>query len=159
MFILCYRFRNFLHLKRANTANFPAFLRCGFSKQRHDFDSTVPSRHYTGYPQAVAIHLPSPGQISTKHLKTSIKPFFVTCRLPQYPEFWRCVETGTLFWGRTGNDSWKVSIICWQWQHPTPNCYTDLANCRCHLKGTVSRDFLLLVFFMNQFPPNPRVSH
>jgi hypothetical protein len=27
------------------------------------------------------------------------------------------------------------------------------------LKGTVSRDFLLLVFFMNQFPPNPRVFH
>ncbi len=27
------------------------------------------------------------------------------------------------------------------------------------LKGTVSRDFLLQVFFMNQFPPSPRVSH
>ncbi len=27
------------------------------------------------------------------------------------------------------------------------------------LKGTVSRDFLLLVFFMNQFPPSPRVSY
>ncbi len=27
------------------------------------------------------------------------------------------------------------------------------------VKGTVSRDFLLLVFFMNQFPPSPRVSH
>ncbi len=27
------------------------------------------------------------------------------------------------------------------------------------LKGTVLRDFLLLVFFMNQFPPSPRVSH
>ena len=27
------------------------------------------------------------------------------------------------------------------------------------LKGTVSRDFLLLVFFMNQFPPRPRVLH
>ncbi len=26
-------------------------------------------------------------------------------------------------------------------------------------KGTVSRDFLLLDFFMNQFPPSPRVSH
>ncbi len=29
----------------------------------------------------------------------------------------------------------------------------------CPLKGTVSRDFLLLVFFMNQFPPSPRVFH
>jgi hypothetical protein len=27
------------------------------------------------------------------------------------------------------------------------------------LKGSVSRDFLLLVFFMNQFPPHPRVFH
>ncbi len=27
------------------------------------------------------------------------------------------------------------------------------------LEGTVSRDFLLLVFFMNKFPPSPRVSH
>jgi hypothetical protein len=26
-------------------------------------------------------------------------------------------------------------------------------------KGTVSQDFLLLVFFMNQFPPSPRVFH
>jgi hypothetical protein len=26
-------------------------------------------------------------------------------------------------------------------------------------KGTVSRDFLLLVFFMNQFPPSPRESY
>jgi hypothetical protein len=26
-------------------------------------------------------------------------------------------------------------------------------------KGTVSRDFLLQVFFMNQFPPYPRVFH
>ncbi len=30
--------------------------------------------------------------------------------------------------------------------------------CRC-FKGTVSRDFLLLVFFMNQFPPSSRVFH
>ncbi len=29
----------------------------------------------------------------------------------------------------------------------------------CMFKGTVSRDFLLLVFFMNQFPPSPRVFH
>ncbi len=27
------------------------------------------------------------------------------------------------------------------------------------IKGTVSRDFLLLVFFMNQFPPSPWVYH
>jgi hypothetical protein len=27
------------------------------------------------------------------------------------------------------------------------------------IKGTVSRDFFLLVFFMNQFPPSPRVFH
>jgi hypothetical protein len=28
-----------------------------------------------------------------------------------------------------------------------------------YLKGTVSRDFRLLVFFMNQFPPSIRVYH
>ncbi len=28
-----------------------------------------------------------------------------------------------------------------------------------YFKGTVSRDFLLLVFFMNQFPPSSRVYH
>jgi hypothetical protein len=27
------------------------------------------------------------------------------------------------------------------------------------LKGQCQRDFLLLVFFMNQFPPSPRVSY
>ncbi len=32
-------------------------------------------------------------------------------------------------------------------------------SCLSLLKWTVSRDFLLLVFFMNQFPPSPRVSH
>jgi hypothetical protein len=41
----------------------------------------------------------SGGQISTKHLTTSIRPFFATCHLPQYPEFWRCVEPGILFLG------------------------------------------------------------
>jgi hypothetical protein len=30
---------------------------------------------------------------------------------------------------------------------------------RWRFKGTVSRDFLLLVFFMNQFPPSSRVFH
>ncbi len=33
------------------------------------------------------------------------------------------------------------------------------AEIRLIIKGTVSRDFLLLVFFMNQFPPSPRVFH
>jgi hypothetical protein len=28
-------------------------------------------------------------------------------------------------------------------------------HCSDKFKGTVSRDFLLLVFFMNQFPPSP----
>jgi hypothetical protein len=42
-------------------------------------------------------------------------------------------------------------------------------NCHCGFwgysflqsfkKGTVSQDFLLLVFFRNPFPPSPRVSH
>jgi hypothetical protein len=33
---------------------------------------------------------PRGGQISTKHMKTSIGTFFATCPLPQNPEFWRC---------------------------------------------------------------------
>jgi hypothetical protein len=31
--------------------------------------------------------------------------------------------------------------------------------CQTPFKGTVSRDFRLLVFFMNQFPPSPSVHH
>jgi hypothetical protein len=41
----------------------------------------------------------SGGQISTKHLKTSIRPFFATCRLPQNPEFWRCYRPRHTFLG------------------------------------------------------------
>jgi transposase InsO family protein len=41
--------------------------------------------------------------------------------------------------------------------HPQSNGLVERFHRR--LKGTVSRDFLLLVFFMNQFPPSPRVSH
>ena len=26
------------------------------------------------------------------------------------------------------------TLICWQWKHPTPNCYLYLAKCRCSLK-------------------------
>jgi hypothetical protein len=26
------------------------------------------------------------------------------------------------------------TLICWQWQHPTPNCYLYLAKCRCRLQ-------------------------
>jgi hypothetical protein len=33
------------------------------------------------------------------------------------------------------------------------------SSCYIRIKGTVSRDFLLLVFFMNQFPPSSRVFH
>ncbi len=57
-------------------------------------------------PETKFLFFGSGGQISTKHLKTSIRPFFATCRLPQYPEFWRCVETGTLFLG----PHWKRSL-------------------------------------------------
>jgi hypothetical protein len=36
--------------------------------------------------------------------------------------------------------------------------YVEQLICKA-FKGTVSRDFLILVFFMNQFPPGPRVFH
>ena len=41
------------------------------------------------------------------------------------------------------------------------NCFTtpNKMTSEDDIKGTVSRDFLLLVFFMNQFPPSPRVFH
>ncbi len=59
------------------------------------------------YKQYVRPHLEfstSGGQISTKHLKTSIRPFFA--RPVAYPKtlsFGGAIDPGTLFWGRTGN--------------------------------------------------------
>ncbi len=48
-------------------------------------------------------------------------------------------------------------------KHPgsaTPRKTTHLVSLLVSpFKGTVSRDFLLLVFLMNQFPPSPRVLH
>jgi hypothetical protein len=41
---------------------------------------------------------------------------------------------------------------------PTEGNTEEENNGHVVFKGTVSRDFLLLVFFMNQFPPSPRVS-
>ena len=55
------------------------------------------------------VSLASGGQISTKHLKTSIRPFFATCRLPQNPEFsefWRCYRPRHTFLG----PHWKRSL-------------------------------------------------
>ncbi len=45
--------------------------------------------------------------------------------------------------------------------HPSHLCHLSLFFSHFHpfFKGTVSRDFLLLVFFMNQFPPSPWVYH
>ncbi len=37
---------------------------------------------------------------------------------------------------------------------PTPQPLHDNGGKKQRLKGTVSRDILLLVFFMNQFPPS-----
>ncbi len=68
------------------------------------------SIHSETFNPQTARYRPNPatsgGQISTKHQKTSTKPFFATCRLPQYPGFWKCVETGTLFLG----PHWKRSL-------------------------------------------------
>ncbi len=43
-------------------------------------------------------------------------------------------------------------------KNPEKILFEDIYSC-CLIKRTVSRDFLLLVFFMNQFPPSPRVFH
>jgi hypothetical protein len=42
--------------------------------------------------------------------------------------------------------------------HCTGGFLQAFSGSKSELKGTVSRVFLLLVFFMNQFPPSPRVS-
>jgi hypothetical protein len=47
----------------------------------------------------------------------------------------------------------------WTRSHKEGMAYLLSGDDRESVKGTVSRDFLLLVFFMNQFPPSPRVSH
>ncbi len=52
------------------------------------------------------------------------------------------------------NLSRRYRILC-EPHSPVMSLYINLAP----LKGTVSRDLLLLVFFMNQFPPSPRVFH
>ncbi len=44
------------------------------------------------------------GQISTEHLKTSIHPFSRPVAYPVYTNKKCVIETGTLFWGRTGNN-------------------------------------------------------
>ncbi len=39
------------------------------------------------------------GQISTKHLKTSVQHFFATCRLPRLHKFRRCYRNRHTFFG------------------------------------------------------------
>ncbi len=41
------------------------------------------------------------------------------------------------------------------WKHPQRSKIRKNILQKIQLKGTVSRDFRLLVFFMNQFPPSP----
>jgi hypothetical protein len=45
------------------------------------------------------------------------------------------------------------------WTPLAPGGGTAMPSCIRRFKGTVSQDFLLLVFFINQLPPSPRVSH
>jgi len=86
----------------------------------------------------MAVPSPSGGQISTKHQNTLRCFVFATCRLPQYPEFWRCYRPRHtwLSWVLEvlGGAIDPGTLICWQWKHPTPNCYLYLAKCRCSLK-------------------------
>jgi hypothetical protein len=66
--------------------------------------------------------LSSGGQISTKHLKTSIRTFFATCRLPQNPEFWRCYRPRHTFLGPHWKRSLKILdtlLTSDNTQHPT----------------------------------------
>ncbi len=60
------------------------------------------------YPLPLSYHYvcvsASGGQISTKHLTTSIRPFFATCRLPNTLSFGGVSNQAYFFWGRTVND-------------------------------------------------------
>ncbi len=65
--------------------------------------------------------------------------------------------------GHTGRRKKTVPIFLvlppWIHIYMKPQNFVGSGSSRSDLKGTVSRDFLLLVFFMNQFPPSPRVFH
>ncbi len=50
-----------------------------------------------------------------------------------------------------------MSAILTYLTYPTYLIYLTYLTYHTYLKGTVSRDVLLLVLFMNQFPPSPRV--
>jgi hypothetical protein len=50
-------------------------------------------------------------------------------------------------------------ILGHQTLDPDPESGLNQCGSQTMVKGTVSRDFLLLVFLMNQFPPSPRVVH
>ncbi len=58
--------------------------------------------------------------------------------------------------------AWKFPLILFMLHvtggHAGTICM-QLAATQVQFKGTVSQDFSLLVFFINQFPPSPRVSH
>jgi hypothetical protein len=58
-------------------------------------------------PISLLRHPSRAGQISTEHLKTSIQPFFATCRLLRYPEFWRCYRNRHTFLG----PHWKLDNL------------------------------------------------
>jgi hypothetical protein len=70
-------------------------------------------------------------------------------------------------WLRATTDwaSLRERCSCAGWPRPAqdrPCAASSLLAVRTRvssLKGTVSRDFLVLVFFMNQFPPHSRVLH
>ncbi len=51
----------------------------------------------------------------------------------------------------------EADLLCHQRRTIEPR--PEGLSCQIWLKGTVSRDFLILVFSMNQFPPSPWVYH
>jgi hypothetical protein len=51
----------------------------------------------------------------------------------------------------------KMDVMPKEWLKQTL-WYATMQNLEA-IKGTVSRDFLLLVFFINQFPPSPWLCH
>ncbi len=73
-------------------------------------------------------------------------------RIRSDPHIWTRISIGIQsmsmrIWPIDINSNQVYFLLC----HENINMLSDI------LKGTVSRDFLLLVFLMNQLPPSPRV--
>ncbi len=97
---------------------------------------------------------------TARYLKTDIWAHKNTHqRVISFVMFWRCNLEITQYECKR-KSKWYFYIVIWWITLNIPSVFkiTWFFRLGTRLKGTVSRDFLFLVFFMNQFPPSPRVS-